>query len=364
MQFCFVTEADLDRRGVGGVITDLQVLRCLRELGEVDVICLQRIKFRSTPLALVVFGFQILKSLAKPYSAYFSRGLIASLFLSLFDELALGRRKIVHRALSVPFASKEVKFLKFGRVESFIRYALFLWIERFVYSHVDAITVASEIYENELLEGGIQRDRIAVTNFIVDDRFFNSAARCSVGESFRYCYFGGFHLYQDLQPVLEAFEILSKRNPNVELVLIGDGPQRPKLEEEASKRRLTRQVRFLGRVAHESLPSLISSMDCFISLTHKPGLSISVVEAAASAKPIIVFAPKGESTYNNYFHDGKEICIVDSLSPDVIANTMQVLYEDTKLRNSLAQGARKVAERHFSRTVALKQLEMLLQKLN
>lgn len=282
----------------------------------------------------------------------------------MFDELTLRKRKIVHRALSVPFASKEVKFLKFAKIESLIRFGLFLWIEQFVFSHVDAITVASKTYENELLEAGIQRDKIAVTNFIVEDRFFNSNTKDNVGESFRYCYIGGFHLYQDLQPLLRAFEIVSKRNNDVELVLVGDGPQRPELEEEAAKRKLTKKVRFLGRVSHKSLPLILSGMDCFVSLTRKPGLSISVVEAAASGKPIIVFAKKGVSTYNDYFHHGKEIYVVNSLAPDTIADAMQLLYEDANLRNSLARGARKVAQQHFSRTVALKQFEMLLQKLN
>ncbi|HKZ93505.1 MAG TPA: glycosyltransferase [Candidatus Bathyarchaeia archaeon] len=362
-RFCFVTEADLDRKGVGGVITDQQMLRCLRKSGDVDVIYLKRIRLRSTFLALIVFFFQILKSFSKPYHAYFSRGLITSFFLVSLNSFTLRSRKIVHRALSVPLGSREVRFLRYGRMESLLRHTLFVFLERIVYSRVDIVTVAADMYRRELIKAGVDGEKVCIMNFTAGDEFFDQPLKGDAKPVFRFCYVGGFHRYQDLQPMLEAFETFSKKRKDVELVLVGEGPQRPFLEKEATKRRLRNSLKFAGKISHTSLPDFLSKIDCFVSLTRKPGLSISIVEAAAAGKPIIAFAPKNSLSYSSYFTHKKEIYLVHSVSPEEIADAMTRLYEDSDLRGTLGHGARKVAERYFSQEVAQVQLEQLLRKV-
>jgi glycosyltransferase involved in cell wall biosynthesis len=362
-RFCFVTEADLERKGVGGVMTDLQTLRSLEEFGDVDVIYLKRIRYRSTPLALMAFFFEILKSFSEPYHAYFARGLITSLFLVSINTLMLGKRKIVQRALSVPIGSREVKFLGYNGVEALLRYSLFVFLERFVYSNVNSITVAGERYVRELVQAGVEQDKVYITNFTVGDEFFATPLKNKAEGAFNFCYVGGFHLYQDLLPVLDAFESLSHTNNDVELVLVGNGPQRPRLEEEAMNRKMNNKVKFMGKIPHSYLPTFMSKVDCFISITHKPGLSISIVEAAAAGRAIIAFSPINQQKYNDFFTHGKEIYLVHSVSPDEIEKAMKLLHKNYNLRNAIARGARQVAEQHFSQRVARKQLERLINNI-
>jgi len=361
--FCFVTEVDLDVIGDGATSTDQETLRCLRKLGNVDVIFLRQTRYRTLPFALVVFLFQILKSFSRPYNACFSRGATTSAILIFLRILTLKETKIVNMSLSVPFSSREVKFLKFGKVESFIRYVLFLSLERFVYSHVDSVTVAAETYVQELIQSGVKRDNVYVTNFVVPEEFFTLPLKSKIDGTFKFCYVGGFHPYQDILPMLEAFEVVARTKSDVELFLVGDGPQRPKLEETAAKRELKHFVKFVGRVPRSSLPAILSRMDCYISLRRAPGLSISVVEAAAAGKPIIAFAPKNRTTYNNYFTHRKDIYLVHSVSSDEIAKAMTLFCRDHHLRNTIAHGARRVALKHFNERSALEQLEKLLRKI-
>jgi len=361
--FCFVTEVDLEVMGDGATTTDQETLRCLRKLGNVDVIFLNQTRYKPIPLALVVFFFQILKSFSKPYNAYFSRGSTTSAILIFLRILTLKETKIVQRSLSVPFGSREVKFLKFGKVESFLRYVLFLALERLVYSQVDSVTVAAETYKEELIQSGVKRDNIYVVNFVASEEFFTQPLKSKIDGTFKFCYVGGFHLYQDLLPMLEAFEIVIRTKLDVELFLVGDGPQRPKLEERATKKELKHSVKFVGKVPRSSLPAILSKIDCFISLRRAPGLSISVVEAAAAGKPIIAFAPENNTTYNNYFAHRKDIYLVHSVSSDEIAKAMALLSKDHHLRNTIAHGARLVALKHFNEKSALEQLEKLLRKI-
>lgn len=363
-RICYVTEADLDRHGVGGVVTDQQMLSRLKELANVDVIYLRRITYRSTPLALLVFFFQILSSFSKRYAIYFSRGLIASSLLVSFNMMMSKKRRIIKRALSVPFASEEVEFLKYGRVESFLRYSLFLFLQQYVYPRVDFVTVAAESYKRQMIEAGVRDEKIHVVSFNVGEEYFSQPLKSQADRIFNFCYVGGFHRYQDLLPVLAAFEIVSKSKRDVRLILVGDGPQHPELQEEATKRGLRKRVEFVGVVPHASLPLLLHQIDCFISVTRKPGLSISILEAAATGKAIITFVPKNELNYGGCFRHKKEIYLVNSVSPDEIAQAMELLHENSSLRNRIAQGAREVAQKHFSEKVTRKQLEKLLLKIS
>lgn len=361
---CFATVADLNRQGVGGVTTDRQMLQCLEEFGDVEVIHLQKKKYKATGLALVVFFFKILKSFSKPCDVYFSRGLITSFLLSVFRWLPSWRhKKIVHRSLSVPFASNEVKFLKYGKLESTIRYHTFRLMERFVFSRVDLVTIATENYAKELLSVGVRKGKIQVVNFYAGDIFFKNPLKEKVNEIFTFCYVGGFHLYQDLTPVLEAFERFSKDRAKVKLLLVGDGPMRPLLEREVETKKLQGKIKFMGKIPHSSLPILLSEVDCFISLTRKPGMSISILEAAAAGKAVITLAKKGDATLSHFFRHGKEMFYVNSIEPQETAEAMETLYTDRRLRRVLAKGARRVAQLHFSKEVPMKQLETLMQAI-
>jgi glycosyltransferase involved in cell wall biosynthesis len=361
-RFCFVTEADLDRRGVGGVVTDLQLLRCLRELGEVDTIYLQRIRLRSTPLALLVLGFQILRSFTESYSIYFSRGLLTSFLLVLLNKLTFRRRKVVYRALSVPLGSKEVPFLRFGRVESFVRFAAFQFLERVLFPKLDMLTVAAEEYGDVLAKLGVEKERIHVLPFFVEDAFFNQPIKETASEPFVFGYAGGFHFYHDMMPLIEAFQLLSKGCKDSQLVLVGDGLSRPKVEREVNERDLSGKVKFVGRIAYASMPETLAGMDCFLLLTHAPGMPIGLLEAAATGKPMITVRKKADVALNRLFEHRKAIFMVNSPTSEEIVEAMRLLREDDGLRNSLAIGAREVAKRHFSKETARKQLRLLVDR--
>lgn len=273
------------------------------------------------------------------------------------------KRKIVYRALSVPLGSREVKFLKYGILQSFVRYSLFLFFEHVLLPRFDFVTVAAPEYAEILVRVGVDGGRVYVTPFYVEDEFFNQPLRTKVGKPFVFGYAGGFHFYHDLTPLVEAFQLLAEENVDAQLVFVGDGVSRPQTKREVMRRRISDKVRFLGRVPYASMPEILSKMDCFVLLTVASGLPIGLLEAAAAGKPIITVKKKEDAVLSRFFTHRNEIYTVKSLSPDEIAKAMKLLYNDSILRNTLAQKARKAAEQHFSQRIARKQLQELIQKL-
>lgn len=356
---CYVTEVDLDE--VGGAITnDKKTINCLRKLADVDVVFLQRRRFKSTLAALLLFTLQVSRSLSKKYTVYFSRGLISCFLLILLKPFH--RSKVVHQTLSVPLASTEVKHLGFGRFESFIRYSLFIFLERLALLRADMITVAATDYARELIRIGVNKDKIHIVTFYVEDEFFRQPTKQAVGV-FTFCYIGRFHMYHDLSALIQAFELVSSLK-NTQLTIVGNGPLRPIIEKEVAQRRLVEKVEFVGMIPHSLVPSFLSKVDTFVYLSRKSGLSTSMLEAAAAGKAIITLNINEDKTLNRFFKHEKEIYLVNVFSPQSIAEAMKLLHDDPQLRNRLAEGAKSAAKRYFSEEVTLTQLQTLVNSLS
>jgi glycosyltransferase involved in cell wall biosynthesis len=69
------------------------------------------------------------------------------------------------------------------------------------------------------------------------------------------------------------------------LLLIGDGPDRQKLEDLVQSSGVNDRVYFLG--FRKDIPELLAALDIFVSPSQREGLSISVLEAMAAARPIV-----------------------------------------------------------------------------
>ena len=357
-RMCFITEMDFDYGASGGVLNDQKMLSCLKEFGDVDVIYFQRKKYRVLSIALLVFIFDIVRAFSKPYEIYFSRGLIPSAVMATLKPF-YKHKKTVHRN-QIAFASSEVKYLKLSPIDSFIRYYLFRFIEKTVLPKEDAITVLSSVYKYNLIKDGVEKDKIFVIPYYAENEFFEQPIKYAENGIFTFSYIGSFHAYHDIAPIIEAFKILIQNNKNVKLVLVGDGIQRHKIEKLVQERELDGKVVFKGRIPHSCVPNFLSAVDAFVYMTRTAGMSTSLLEAAASGKPIITLRKRRDSSLMCYFKHGKEIYMVNNLSPVEIARALELLYRDSKLRISLAEGARKVALENFNRKATLYELEKLV----
>lgn len=76
---------------------------------------------------------------------------------------------------------------------------------------------------------------------------------------------GSFHWWHDVTGLLEAFELLLRDDDDVRLLLVGDGPERAKMQTYATGRGLDGRVVFTGNVAHELVPQYIAAMDVAVA---------------------------------------------------------------------------------------------------
>ena len=77
---------------------------------------------------------------------------------------------------------------------------------------------------------------------------------------------------RQLDFVIKAFAVLQRKDPRYKLYFIGDGDEKPHLQELVKKLKMQDSVIFEGRVPHELMPKYISCFD--IGICHIPDLFV------------------------------------------------------------------------------------------
>lgn len=97
----------------------------------------------------------------------------------------------------------------------------------------------------------------------------------------------GYHL------LVDAFGQLVTEMPDHELVIAGDGPQRPALARQAASLGLDGRVTFLGSVTHDRALALYAGSDAFILASPREPQGIVLLEAMAAGAPVVAAAGGG-----------------------------------------------------------------------
>ncbi|MBD3334661.1 MAG: glycosyltransferase [Candidatus Eisenbacteria bacterium] len=137
--------------------------------------------------------------------------------------------------------------------------------ERRMARRADRLIVVIEEAAQRLQELGIPPAKIAVVPNTVDHERFrafrrDAAVRARLDpQRYRVLYTGGFDEHRGLDTALAAVEAAARENRSLELVLVGAGRNRPRLEQEARRRGLARHVRFEGWRPFETFPTYIEA---------------------------------------------------------------------------------------------------------
>jgi glycosyltransferase involved in cell wall biosynthesis len=126
------------------------------------------------------------------------------------------------------------------------------------------------------------------------------------------------------------------RIPQAEFLIIGDGPERPKLEQITRQLDLTKAVHLLGTRA--DIPELLAAIDVFVLTSRMEANPVSILEAMATGKPVI--APRVGSIGESVI-DGETGFLTDPLDEQQVADRLTQLFADPELARRLGQGGRE-----------------------
>lgn len=135
--------------------------------------------------------------------------------------------------------------------------------------------------------------------------------------------------------LLRAFALAQQSQPNIRLVLLGDGPQAEALKQLTGELGITERVTFTGKVPFEEIPNYLKAADmfAFASVTETQGLV--TLEAMAAGLPVI--AVDGAGT-KDILENGKQGFMTQN-DPQDLANGIVKVIESSSLMSRFKTSA-------------------------
>ena len=194
---------------------------------------------------------------------------------------------------------------------------------------------------------GIDIDRFYAEN-IDKKKMVNIARKLGLsGDDFVITYVGRLGAEKSIDVSIEVLKELTKKHDNVKLIIVGEGPDRDKLDKLIAKYKLEDRVIFTGKVPWQEVPIYYHLGNVFITASRSETQGLTVIEAmAAGCIPICI---NDESFLN---------VIVDDLNGRIFKTKKECvkivsdLIENEETFNRLSNQCRINSERHSSKYYA------------
>ncbi|MEB3100782.1 glycosyltransferase family 1 protein [Ferviditalea candida] len=133
----------------------------------------------------------------------------------------------------------------------------------------------------------VLNNAVNVRDFKYDEALRNQAKlEFDAGDRLVIGHIGRFVKQKNHSFLLDVFKAVHDKRPDSLLIMIGDGPLRPAIEDKADQLGLTGNVRFLG--VRADIPRLMQGMDLFLFPSLFEGLPVVLVEAQAAGLRCVV----------------------------------------------------------------------------
>lgn len=149
--------------------------------------------------------------------------------------------------------------------------------------------------------------------------------------------------------LLEAVAKIKPSIPDIKFLLIGDGPLRDELENQADKMAISDNVIFLG--LHKDVPEILQILDLFVLPSLYEGLGIVLVEAMACGKPVVATSVGGVP---EIVKDGQTGLLVPPHDSSALARAIKTLLDDTKRAEEMGMAGKEKVGQMFDQKIIIK----------
>jgi glycosyltransferase involved in cell wall biosynthesis len=177
---------------------------------------------------------------------------------------------------------------------------------------------------------------------------------------------GRLHSEKGVFDLLDAFAIVKEHVPQATLVLVGEGPARPQIEQMIAGKSWGSSVFLTGAVRNRDLPPIFRAADLFVSpsiTTRKweEQVGMTNIQAMACGVPIV---STRSGAIPEYVPDGIAGILVPERNPRALADAILLLLADEELRQRMGEAGRAYAvARYDARKNVLMAEESILQAL-
>ncbi len=160
----------------------------------------------------------------------------------------------------------------------------------------------------------------------------------------RLIFVGRLAAVKGIAVLLRAFAKVYERHPDARLTLIGDGVERPNLEALARDLGIAAAVDFAGPKTQAEVADTLPTADLFVLPSFAEGVPVVLMEAMASALPVIATRIAGIS---ELVEDGVAGRLVPPGSVEELTDAIGALLDDPETRAAMGRAGRARVENAF-----------------
>ncbi len=243
-------------------------------------------------------------------------------------------------------------------------------LEMFLYRRADKIVAVTKTFKKELIERGIEGQKIEVVLNGVDlskykptQKDLQLSSFHELKDKFVVGYIGTHGLAHALETIVEAAESL-KENKDIVFLFAGGGAGAELVKQLVEEKQLT-NVRVLGRQDKQLMPKIWSL--CDVSLVHlkdvplfKSVIPSKIFESMGMGLPIVIGVPEGEAT--EIVRDTGSGIVVEPQNSLQIAEAVTKLYGNSEIYQRYKEHSYAAASIYDRKALAIK-LSKILKKV-
>ena len=219
--------------------------------------------------------------------------------------------------------------------------------------HSDYATMPTEMAIDDLIPKNRKRFKVPVeplSNGVDLSQFAPGAPASRVLKKYkidpsrpRVIYVGRVDPEKSIEIVLEAFKKALGEAPNAEMLVVGDGIDRGRLERQIKEEGSSDSIRFLGKVMPPDLQEVYRTGTVFATASETETQGIVLIEAAATGLPLIAV---DAGAIREVCRNGENGFLCKPKDVAKISKAMVKLLTDKKLREEYSANSLKVSREH------------------
>jgi glycosyltransferase involved in cell wall biosynthesis len=219
-------------------------------------------------------------------------------------------------------------------------------LEAYVWRSADKVLAVTGVLKRMIQLAGVSGGRIEVVPNGIDPADFAHVPGSDGHHRVVLGFVGFVRDWHGLDGLISAMAAARDDAP-VDLVVVGDGPVRTTLEEQAAALGLAERVRFTGLQPHEQIPALVAGFDIALQPRAVEYASpLKVFEYMAAGRAIV--APD-QPNIREILRDRETALLFDPERPEAMWQVIARLAADADLRRRLGEAARaEIARRDYT----------------
>ena len=218
--------------------------------------------------------------------------------------------------------------------------------------------VGSPSTHKEMLQAGFPEERTHLIHYGVDHDSFRvlgipKSPTPLIG------LVGRLKKYKSVDHLLEAFVIIRQEMASAELLIVGDGDDKPRLESIARQLGISGAVTFTGFVSEKEKVKHLNEMHVAVNTSAKEGWGLTAIEANACGTPTVSSNVQG---LRDAVVDGETGLLYEYGNREQLAEKILLMLRDGHLRQRLGENALR-RSKQFDWNVAAEQTMEVIDRV-